>query len=64
MDEMTLELANDTIIDYLKISQYLSKDLISRVSDITQTFLTKQTDAKLEFIANFNSLFGFGFSIM
>lgn len=56
MDEMTLELANDTIIDYLKINQYLSKDLTSRVSDITQTFLKKQTDAKLEFIANANDI--------
>lgn len=56
MDEMTLELTNDTITDYLKISQYLSNELTSRVSEITQTFLKNQTETELELITNANDI--------
>jgi len=56
MDEMTLKLADETIKDYQKNSQYLFDNLASTVSKATQTYLIQQLDFQQNFIITTNDL--------
>ncbi len=56
MDEIALQLANQTINDYQKNRQYLFGSLASTVSDITQAYHKKQTDFQQNFVATTNDL--------
>ncbi len=56
MDEITSQLANETIKDYQKNSQYLFDNLVSTVSETIQTYLKKQVNFQQSFITTTNDL--------